>query len=471
MLAGCNKEPQTIAVESVSVGPATLSLTEGESGNLTATVAPSNATDKTITWSSSNKQVATVAEGKVTAVKAGTATITATAGGKKGECTVSVSAAKIAVTCVVLDIMEMELPEGETQQLTATIEPADATVKTVTWSTSDDKVATVADGLITAVGVGSATITASADGQEATCTVAVYSLAPKAVLLNINKATRYAKGVVNLRASVYPLTAVNKAVSWNSSNDAVATVSNTGYVTVVGEGEATITVTTQDGGLTDQCVVTVVPTPEGALTNMNEFNYSTSENPIFILENDWNPSIYSCIVTRDNGIVDFNGHTSKYLYMQNNDPEQSVTVRNGIISQRLDGDNGWGYIICKGQVILEEMELYQDSYTEFYTDGHVYNIKGGYYSTITTYRSGEALGDVNIYDGTFDKMWDVNPDAGSNQGEFTLYGGKFAFDPRAYVNPGYNPYAQTKIIIADGYSVKENPGWDKELYPFIVTKD
>ena len=249
------------------------------------------------------------------------------------------------------------------------------------------------------------------------------------------------------------------------------TVNENGYVTVAGEGEATITVTTKDGGFTDQCKVTVEPTPEGAVTSIDAFNSSSADNPIFILENDWNPGIYGCVVTRANGIVDFNGHTSTYLYMQNKDPEQSVTVRRGVISHRLDGDAGW-YTLYRGKVTLEDMELYLDgSYTEFYTDGHVYTIKGGYYSTITTHRSGESLGDVHIYDGTFEAMWDVNPDAGTRQGEFTLYGGKFAFDPRDYKNPGYNPNAKITINIAEGYSVKENTGADKEKYPFIVSKD
>ena len=94
LFAACDteEEQQTVAVTSVTVSPATLSLTAGESETLTATVAPENATDKAVTWTSSDETVATVENGEVTAVSAGTATITATAGGVSGTCAVTVNA-------------------------------------------------------------------------------------------------------------------------------------------------------------------------------------------------------------------------------------------------------------------------------------------------------------------------------------------------------------------------------------------
>jgi uncharacterized protein YjdB len=88
-----------VAVNSVSLDKTTLSLKEGESATLTATVSPSNATNKTVSWSTSDASVATVdAGGKVTAVKAGTATVTAKAGDKSATCAVTVSAEVVAVT-------------------------------------------------------------------------------------------------------------------------------------------------------------------------------------------------------------------------------------------------------------------------------------------------------------------------------------------------------------------------------------
>ena len=142
---------------------------------LTATVSPDNATDKTVTWSSSDKSVATVSSsGKVTAVKAGTAKITAKAGDKTATCTVTVSEKVIAVTSIKLDKSTLSLTEGETAALTATVSPDNATDKTVTWSSSDKSIATVSSsGKVTAVKAGTAKITAKAGDKTATCLVTV----------------------------------------------------------------------------------------------------------------------------------------------------------------------------------------------------------------------------------------------------------------------------------------------------------
>ncbi len=162
-----------IAVSSVTLDKTSLTLTEGDTSTLVATVLPTDATDKTVTWDSSDTSVATVSDGTVTAIKEGTATITASAGGKSATCAVTVNKKVIAVTSVTLDKTSLSLTEGETSTLVATVLPADATDKTVTWSSSDSSVATVSDGTVTAIGMGTATITASAGGKSATCDVTV----------------------------------------------------------------------------------------------------------------------------------------------------------------------------------------------------------------------------------------------------------------------------------------------------------
>ena len=166
--------PSVVSVSSVSLNKTTLTLTEGESEVLNATVKPDNATDKTVAWSSSDASVAKVENGKVTAVKAGTATISAKAGDKSATCTVTVNKKVVAVTSVTLNKTELTLTEGEAETLTATVKPDDATDKTVTWTTSDASIATVdANGKVTAVKAGTATITAKAGDQSATCMVTV----------------------------------------------------------------------------------------------------------------------------------------------------------------------------------------------------------------------------------------------------------------------------------------------------------
>lgn len=77
LLVSCEKEPQVISVTGITVNPATLSLIEGETGDLVATVSPKDADNQTVTWESSDKSIATVSNGKVTAVKAGSTTVTA----------------------------------------------------------------------------------------------------------------------------------------------------------------------------------------------------------------------------------------------------------------------------------------------------------------------------------------------------------------------------------------------------------
>ena len=292
---------------------------------------------------------------------------------------------------------------------------------------------------------------------------------PSAVKLNKTEATRYAGGLVDLKAKVIPAGATNKDVTWTSSNETVAKVDANGRVTVLAEGETTITVTTVDGGLEDKCKLTVNPIPSGAVFSADAFNSSTDEEPLLILQQDLSNSFV--YIRKSSGTIDFNGHTVKYLYMQNNDPDKVVGLRNGIISHRLDGDAGWYRYTGQtfyGKVLLEDMEVY----TEFYTDGHVYTINSGYYETVCTFRVGTALGDVYIYGGSFGTLFDVNPDAGSNQGDIYLYGGKFAIDPRTYTNAGTpNPRGHTKFIVPEGYSVKDNTGEDKDEFPYIVSKD
>ena len=174
-----DNETTTVDVEKVSLNKSATTLTEGESETLTATITPSNATgDKTVKWSSSNEAVATVdSNGKVTAKKAGTAVITATSSnGKTAGCTVTVKQKEIAITGISLNKSTTSLTEGESETLTATITPSNATGdKTVKWSSSNGVVAAVdSNGKVTAKKAGTAVITAtSSNGKSASCTVTV----------------------------------------------------------------------------------------------------------------------------------------------------------------------------------------------------------------------------------------------------------------------------------------------------------
>ena len=176
-----NNANNNVAVTGITLDQTTLELKEGQSATLSATITPENATDKTVTWSSSDETIATVSStGTVSAVKEGSATITVTTkdGNKTATCTVTVTkdTETVAVTSVSLDKTSLTLEKDQTAVLTATVAPDNATDKTVTWSSSEETVATVSsDGTVTAIGAGEATITVTTkDGNKtATCTVTV----------------------------------------------------------------------------------------------------------------------------------------------------------------------------------------------------------------------------------------------------------------------------------------------------------
>ena len=256
--------PQTVPVTGVTLTKTELTLAEGGSEKLTATVEPANATNQTVTWSSNNEQVATVADGTVTAVKAGTATIMVTTadGSKTAACEVTVNAPTKPVTNVTLEPTTLTLEAGSTGKLTATVEPSDATNQTVTWSSNNEQVATVADGTVTAVKAGTATImVTTADGSKtAACEVTVN--APTKPVTNVTleptTLTLEAGSTGKLTATVEPSDATNQTVTWSSNNEQVATVAD-GTVTAVKEGTAAITVKTADGNYQATCAVTVKP--------------------------------------------------------------------------------------------------------------------------------------------------------------------------------------------------------------------
>ena len=172
-----SKENTNVPVTSVSLSRSSAELVEGESITLIATVSPNNATDKTVSWSSSKSSIASVDyNGTVKALSFGSVTITATAGGKSASCNVSVVTKTIKVESITLNKSEVTLVEGETFSLVATISPIDATDPSVAWSSSNSIVATVDNnGLITAIKEGTAIISASNGNVKATCSVSVSS--------------------------------------------------------------------------------------------------------------------------------------------------------------------------------------------------------------------------------------------------------------------------------------------------------
>ena len=261
-----DNETQTpvVEVESVSLNKSEMTLTEGESETLAATITPENAENKSITWSSNNEAVATVdVNGNVTAKSAGTAVITATStNGKSAGCTVKVEKKQIPVTEVRLSESTVGIVEGSTYKLTATVLPENTTdSKSVSWSSSNSEVATVdANGTVTAKRAGTAVITAtSTNGKTAGCTVTVSKKEIPITEISLDKssATLTEGETTTLTATVLPEnTTYGKSVKWSSSNVAVATVDLMGKVTAKSAGTAIITAISENGK-TASCTITV----------------------------------------------------------------------------------------------------------------------------------------------------------------------------------------------------------------------
>ena len=177
LTVGCEPIPTPIAVTGVSLDKTSLSLVEGSSETLTATVSPDNADNKTVSWKSSDTGIVTVDnDGKVTAVKAGSAAVTVMTsdGGKTATCSVTVTEAYIAVSSVQVTPETAELEVGQTLALTVTVLPADATDKTATWKSDNESVATVSEkGVVTGVAEGTTTIIVNVGEKSATCQVTV----------------------------------------------------------------------------------------------------------------------------------------------------------------------------------------------------------------------------------------------------------------------------------------------------------
>ncbi len=259
MTATCSVSVVGISVESVEVTPSESFIQVFKSVRLTATVSPTNASNKSVVWESSAPGVAFVGNtGLVTGISAGTAVITATSvdGSVTGSATVTVLE---PVTGVQLTPDPLMIPVNGTNRFIVGIIPPTASNKAVTWRSANTAIATVdATGLIQGKALGQTTITVETDDGHFTDTATVQIVTPvSGVTISPKTLNLTTTGSAPLTATIAPPNATNKNVTWETSAAWVATVSNTGLVQAVGLGQATITVRTVDGNHTDTTVVTV----------------------------------------------------------------------------------------------------------------------------------------------------------------------------------------------------------------------
>lgn len=257
LFVSCGEQEKEITVQSIAISQPSAEMEIGEKLTLKATVSPSNASYDGLNWTSTNPKVASVStSGLVTALSEGNTTITVMAGGKTASCAITVVKGFVAVTSINLNKTSLELVEGDSESLTATVLPDDATDKTVTWASSNEAVATVKDGKITAVKEGEANVSVKAGNQIASCKVIVKKKVIAVVSIELNKTeiTLVEGDSETLTATVKPEDATDKTVTWSSSDLAVAVVEE-GKITAVKEGKATIAA--QAGNIIATCSIIV----------------------------------------------------------------------------------------------------------------------------------------------------------------------------------------------------------------------
>ena len=245
-----------IPVTTISLKKDNQTLLVNQSDTLLATVLPVDATDKRFVWSTSDGTVATVTDGIVTALKAGLVTITVktTDGGHTAQCQYTVLQPALGVQ---LNKNAQTVLVNRKDTLLATVLPADASNKGLIWSTNNETIVLVTDGVVTALKAGLATITVKTldGGYTAQCQ---YTVLQPVTGIQLNKVNLHL--LINqsetLTATVSPADASNNDIIWSSSDPSVAIVFN-GIVTAQKSGSATITVRTVDGGLTASCQVYV----------------------------------------------------------------------------------------------------------------------------------------------------------------------------------------------------------------------
>jgi uncharacterized protein YjdB len=259
-----------ISVTGVNLNQSSVTLNINQTYQFISTISPADASNKSVVWSSSSVSTVSVSSsGLATGLKVGSATITVRTvdGSFTASATVTVI---VSVTSITLSASSLAVNVGLGKTLIATVNPSNATNKSVIWTTANSAIATVSSGgLVDGIANGSTTITATTavGGFTASASVVVTTLVT-GVQLNVSSLTLNVRQTYQLVKSIFPVSASNQTVTWVSSRPSVVSVSNTGLLTGLNTGSSTITVTTQDGAKTATAtIVVVIPVTSVSLNN------------------------------------------------------------------------------------------------------------------------------------------------------------------------------------------------------------
>ncbi|MBM1107999.1 Ig-like domain-containing protein [Aurantibacter crassamenti] len=258
-----------IAVTGITVDPTTTSIQVDETTLIEAIVAPANASNTNVTWTTSDPNIATVnTNGLVRGITAGDVTITATTtdGSFSASAQITITAKPIAVTGITLDPTTTSIQVDETTIIEAIVAPANASNTNVTWTTSDSNIATVnTNGLVLGITAGDVSITATTtDGSysaNAQITITAKPIAVTGITLDPTTISIQVDETVIIEAIVAPANASDATVTWTSSDTNIATVNTSGLVSGITSGDVSITTTTTDGNFSASAQITITAKP------------------------------------------------------------------------------------------------------------------------------------------------------------------------------------------------------------------
>ncbi len=315
----------TQPVKAVVIQTETTAVESGAILPLTAECEPADASIKGVVWESRNPQIASVdANGNVKGLKRGSAVITATPtdGSRvKGSVTISVIQ---PVTGLAISPAEIGVTTGKYAQVKATVQPADASIKTLTWTSSDESIATVAGGRVTGIKAGTCTITCSSTSNPevtASATVIVSQLVKNIAFTTPKEELSFRVGEkIQLRWATEPADATDTAVTFRSAHPRIATVDSNGVVTAVSRGTASIYVTTQDASRRQAATrVTVIQPVTGV----------EMQKPMYYVQLGWGGNVRAVVQPR-------NANNQKVLWSSMD--EGIVTIRsNGTSTGHVEG--------------------------------------------------------------------------------------------------------------------------------------
>lgn len=245
---------------------------------LTATVEPESKITE-LQWTSSDEEVASVDNGVVTANKLGSATVIAFIDNVIASCKINV--VETSVEKITLDKTEISISVGDTEQISATVEPEDAENQNIDWYSEDETVATVKGGLVTALKAGKTNIVARIGQVESKCAVTVTNIPVTGISIEPSTAEISEYETVMLTVTITPANATDKTLDWATDDPKIATVAqvdgmeNMCVVSGMGEGKTVITAFAADGEISASCEVTVKKseTPQAA-PKVGDYYYS-----------------------------------------------------------------------------------------------------------------------------------------------------------------------------------------------------